>query len=1077
MVKEFKIEKVEVRAAKFHFGAGYDLKPKEKVVEKKTYTPAGNDHTVASKMLHSYVDEVLNRTRDTDTKQALPADSPQRMTKGYNVSPFLKRVQGYAIKDIPLTSQVASQQALVPIHSTDKKKRVQDIANRLSRNDGSLVRCRLQSEGIDDKILYQLSFALPKNMFLQHLMLHDNFITDEGIERLCRALRFHPTIQTIWLGGNQVSDYTAQLLANLCTRNLNILDINISNKWPRKTWSQLEQSLHPHISDVGADYFARALRSGSNLTNLNLADQRVRDKGAKMLFRALVPSRLRVLSLKKNELTDKCCIALKDCLYTNPNLEKLTLSGNAIGDLGCALIAKSLVRNQVLQALDISDNNVGDLGLQALTDSLDFNHVLSSVSTVGNISDDERPEQIVKMRSTGQSQVVFTQHRRSNISYKIGFNQKVREGDLVGGQGDSLYNPNDPRAELFNDGEHVYEIERASHMQAQVIEKDRLNNQFSGSLPADNFDGQNAIDYYHEGQGYSHRPSTGASRVLDSIAEIEDRLSVGSRGGERLAMNLPPSLAFASPPGTREGHSRGGDRDSLSRGGSRGGSRGAMGILASPLGSPSGNRFGSPLGSRLGSLSLHDRDRSGLGTPTQDALTASMAMMGTPLIEDGSNAGYAINNQSTNSKPMGRREAGSPLARARNGAGVGTSGLRPRSRQLREGTVENPFTSSDAQPSSPSKKDGDQVEENTPGPRGVSAGLMESTPNFYPVPSGEYSNFQPYGPLPDHHPRSTSRQRSRQKTFHEKNEEVDADFTSMFADGSVEAGDDVTKVSKQDLPPPSSSGPFKSRPNKHRAKGTGNVYVPGSGGLKSRELGTTLSIPKTGNSGIMPIRSASSRHRDSGQHLMYLRIQTPNDHDGTQPYSILQVAKDREREIARVKAERQEESYKLEKRDKFIYGLAKGRPQRSAMQPPPVDFWHMWKRWNQNRYPKGIDHAEGCSSTLVDAPTKGKEGYDTKFLEILKEERMLGIETDKELPKKITTQAEAFIFNRREARVRRVREQKHSEAEAARAQFAAIAGLTPQQQLGDLYQKSGLHSKSQKDIRKPDFKSVKQVVY
>ena len=136
------------------------------------------------------------------------------------------------------------------------------------------------------------------------------------------------------------------------------MDINISNKWPRKTWSQLEQSLHPHISDVGADYFARALRSGSNLTNLNLADQRVRDKGAKMLFRALVPSRLRVLSLKKNELTDKCCIALKDCLYTNPNLEKLTLSGNAIGDLGCALIAKSLVRNQVLQALDISDNNV-----------------------------------------------------------------------------------------------------------------------------------------------------------------------------------------------------------------------------------------------------------------------------------------------------------------------------------------------------------------------------------------------------------------------------------------------------------------------------------------------------------------------------------------------------------------------------------------------------------------------------------------------------------------------------------------------------------------------------------------------
>ena len=76
-----------------------------------------------------------------------------------------------------------------------------------------------------------------------------------------------------------------------------------------------------------------------------------------MLFRAIIPSRLRVLSLKKNELTDKCCIALKDSLYTNPNLEKLTLSGNAIADLGCALIAKSLLRNNVLQAIDLSDNN------------------------------------------------------------------------------------------------------------------------------------------------------------------------------------------------------------------------------------------------------------------------------------------------------------------------------------------------------------------------------------------------------------------------------------------------------------------------------------------------------------------------------------------------------------------------------------------------------------------------------------------------------------------------------------------------------------------------------------------------
>jgi hypothetical protein len=114
------------------------------------------------------------------------------------------------MKDMPLTSQKARQMAIWPVHSTEKKKRVSDIASRLRRNDGSMVRCRLNSEGMDDTMLDQLSRALPKNIFLQHLMLHDNAITDEGVEKLCLALRWHPSMHTIWLGGNQISDASAQ---------------------------------------------------------------------------------------------------------------------------------------------------------------------------------------------------------------------------------------------------------------------------------------------------------------------------------------------------------------------------------------------------------------------------------------------------------------------------------------------------------------------------------------------------------------------------------------------------------------------------------------------------------------------------------------------------------------------------------------------------------------------------------------------------------------------------------------------------------------------------------------------------
>jgi hypothetical protein len=42
-------------------------------------------------------------------------------------------------------------------------------------------RCRLNREGIDDDLLRQISESLARNNYLQHLMLHDNAITDEGV--------------------------------------------------------------------------------------------------------------------------------------------------------------------------------------------------------------------------------------------------------------------------------------------------------------------------------------------------------------------------------------------------------------------------------------------------------------------------------------------------------------------------------------------------------------------------------------------------------------------------------------------------------------------------------------------------------------------------------------------------------------------------------------------------------------------------------------------------------------------------------------------------------------------------------
>ena len=98
----------------------------------------------------------------------------------------------------------------------------------------------------------------------------------------------------------------------------------------------------------------------------------------------------------------------------------------------------------------------------------------------------------------------------------------------------------------------------------------------------------------------------------------------------------------------------------------------------------------------------------------------------------------------------------------------------------------------------------------------------------------------------------------------------------------------------------------------------------------------------------MPIRSATTRHRDSGQHLIYLRVTTPNDPPNSKPYSLLQVAKDREAERKRVKLLRQDPEYKIKKKEKME--VVNVEPQRASRRPPPPEFWEQWRRKNRIRY-------------------------------------------------------------------------------------------------------------------------------
>ena len=399
-VKTIDLDGVKVRDVPFRYGPGYDLNAppkKKKTKHLENVMPTGiDDGKGAHKLLNSYIDEVIS----PNPKKSHVEINFSILSEDFRNQPFLKQVNHLQMKNIPLQSQIARQEAIYPTNSTAKRKHYMEYNQRLLKSDSHLVHARLSSEAIDDTIIKILEKGLLNNKVLQYLSLHNNIITDEGIEILCNSLKFHPTLHTIWLGANRYTDIGIRSISQLLLYNKNIIELNLSNRWPSEIWHKNEYDLHPHITYIGIQYISKILNKGyCSLTSLSLANQRIGDDGAISLFNSLKSCYLRALNLKSNQLTNKCCIELRTALETNPFLERLILSYNKISDEGAINIAYSIAQNTKLHLLDISYNNIAEKGLDGLYLCLQYNTTIKSLITIKNNYNDNRAEELVATRT------------------------------------------------------------------------------------------------------------------------------------------------------------------------------------------------------------------------------------------------------------------------------------------------------------------------------------------------------------------------------------------------------------------------------------------------------------------------------------------------------------------------------------------------------------------------------------------------------------------------------------------------------------------------------------------------------
>lgn len=188
----------KIRSYPIQYSEGYDLKPKPKKkknyealhTEYQTIIPTGKDTGKGiSNLLKGFINEVCSPIKDLKRHEFHKIDF-NHLSNNFKQLSFLEQVNDSELLHIPSLSQIAREEVLKVTHSTEEKKFFIDIAKRLKSNHSSLTFVYLASKNINDNVIKHLDVSLQKNTVLQQLNLHDNKITDKGVEIICMALRY-----------------------------------------------------------------------------------------------------------------------------------------------------------------------------------------------------------------------------------------------------------------------------------------------------------------------------------------------------------------------------------------------------------------------------------------------------------------------------------------------------------------------------------------------------------------------------------------------------------------------------------------------------------------------------------------------------------------------------------------------------------------------------------------------------------------------------------------------------------------------------------------------------------------------
>nr|XP_054528966.1 NACHT, LRR and PYD domains-containing protein 8 isoform X2 [Pan troglodytes] len=273
--------------------------------------------------------------------------------------------------------------------------------------------CKLQKlllRRVNSTMLNQdLIGVLMGNQHLRYLEIQHVEVESKAVKLLCRALRsprcrlqclrLEDCLATprIW------TDLGNNLQGNGHLKTLILRKNSLENCGAYYlSMAQLERLSieNCNLTQLTCESLASCLRQSKMLTHLSLAENALKDEGAKHIWNALPHLRcpLQRLVLRKCDLTFNCCQDMISALCKNKTLKSLDLSFNSLKDDGvillcealknpdctlqilelenclftsicCQAMASMLRKNQHLRHLDLSKNAIGVYGILTLCEA------------------------------------------------------------------------------------------------------------------------------------------------------------------------------------------------------------------------------------------------------------------------------------------------------------------------------------------------------------------------------------------------------------------------------------------------------------------------------------------------------------------------------------------------------------------------------------------------------------------------------------------------------------------------------------------------------------------------------------